>query len=160
TNLGRAQANEVGGIAFWNGSRGQTLIKTFNGGPASTALANWLATNFPNMYGANAGSHNLSGQTNTQVAQFFQMLAAPPGSSPSVDTEVLATALNVYATTLSLGGTAGQTYGFQVDSAGLGARTWNVGQSGQAFGVPNYTTLNVYQLLVAANNNAVNGKLW
>jgi hypothetical protein len=161
-SLGQAQPNEVASIAFWHGSRGQTLIKSFNGGPASTALANWLATHFPKLYGAQAGTHNLTGQTNMQVAAFFQSIYGAPNSPPNLDAEVLATALNVYATTLSLGGTAGQQYGFLVDNAGLGARTWNVGQNGQPFGVPNYSNVTVNQLLQAANNNAAppNGKPW
>jgi uncharacterized repeat protein (TIGR01451 family) len=159
-NLGAAQPNEVGGIAFWIGLHGQTLIKSFNGGANATALGNWLASSFPNLYGANAGSHNLAGDTDTQVAAFFQSVYASTQSPTALDAEALATALNVYATTLSLGGTAGQAYGFQVDSAGLGARTENVGSSGIAFGVANFTTENVLQLLKAANDNAVGGEPW
>jgi hypothetical protein len=39
----------------------------------------------------------------------------------------------------------------------LGARSYNVGKDGAAFGVANSTTLNVYELLVALNKQAVNG---
>ena len=159
-NLGAAQPNEVRGIAFWIGIHGQTLIKSFNGGANATALANWLASSFPKLYGANAGGHNLTGASNTQVAAFFQSVYASTQSPTTLDAEVLATALNVYATTLSLGGTAGQAYGFQVDSAGSGARTCNVGSSGMAFGVANFTNENVLQLLTAANANAVGGEPW
>ncbi len=158
-NLGPAQPNEVAGIAFWNG-RGQALIKSFDGDPNATALGNWLASNFPNLYGASAGSHNLTGDTNTQVASFFQSVNASTNNRTALDAEVLATALNVYATTLSLGGTAGQAYGFLVDTAGLGARTSNVGANGMAFGVPNFTSENVLQLLKAANNNAAGAEPW
>jgi hypothetical protein len=74
-----------------------------------------------------------------------------------VDAEVLAAALNVYATTQSLGGNAGVAYGFAVTANGLGASSVNVGADGAAFGVANNTTRNVYQLLLAVNRRAVNG---
>jgi hypothetical protein len=77
-----------------------------------------------------------------------------------VDAEVLATALNVYATTLSLGGALGQAYGFAASDTGLGARSYNVGPDGAAFDVADNTTLNVYELLLAVNNRAVNGVLY
>ena len=60
----------------------------------------------------------------------------------------------------SLGGTAGQAYGFAVDAYGLGARSFNVGTDGAVFGVANDTTLNVYQLLRAVDSRAVNGVLY
>jgi hypothetical protein len=151
-------AGQSASINFWQGSNGQALIISFNGGSSSTALANWLAAAFPNLYGANAGANNLTGKTNAQVAAFYLTLFALQG--PKVDAEVLATALNVYATTQSLGGTAGQSYGFTISATGLGARSYNVGSSGAAFGVANNTTLNVYQLLQAANSQTVNGVLY
>ena len=73
---------------------------------------------------------------------------------------MLATAVNVYATTQSLGGTTAQAYGFTVTALGLGASSVNVGGSGAAFGVANLTTFNVYQLLLAVNQRAVNGLLY
>src|SRR5439155_21363531 len=112
----------------------------------------------PNLYGAGAGSHNLTGMTNAQVAAFYQGLFNL--SRPKLDAEVLATALNVYATTLSLSGTVAQAYGFTVNAYGLGADSFNVGANGPAFGVANNTTLNVYELLLAANKKAVNGVLY
>jgi len=57
---------------------------------------------------------------------------------------VLATALNVYATTRSLGGTIGQAFGFTETATGLGADSFNVGGNGAAFGVADDTALNVY----------------
>jgi hypothetical protein len=47
-----------------------------------------------------------------------------------------------------------------VNDTGLGARSYNVGPNGAAFGVGNDTALNVYQLLLAANSRAVNGVLY
>jgi hypothetical protein len=87
------------------------------------------------------------------VAAFYQSQYAPLG----VKAEVLATALSVYATTSSLGGSAGAAYGFLVSAAGLGARSVNV------FGLPfvgGATALNVYQLLLAVDRQAVAGVLF
>src|SRR5262249_32889959 len=117
-----------------------------------------LSATFPNLYGASAGANNLTGRSNAQVAAFYLTQFALQG--PKVEAQVLATALNVYATTSSLGGSAGAAYGFTVSAAGLGARTYSVGGDGAAFGVTNSTTLNVYQLLQAVNKQAVNGVLY
>ena len=73
---------------------------------------------------------------------------------------MLAVALNVYATTASLGGNAGVAYGFNVSATGLGAPSYDAGSDGAAVGVANNTTLNVYELLLAVNNQAVNGVLY
>src|SRR5262249_32634547 len=148
----------TGGIGFWHNSNGQALIQSFNGGSSSTALANWLAATFPNLYGAGAGGNSLAGKSNAQVAAYFQALFALRGTQ--VQAQVLAVALNVYATTSSLGGTAGKAYGLHVNAPGLGARSYSVGRDGAAFGVANNTALNVYQLLLAVNKRAVNGVLY
>src|SRR5262249_38891081 len=96
------QQGQSAGIGFWANKKGQALINSFNGGSPATALSAWLATTFSNMYGSNAGANNLTGQTNAQVAAFYQSLFN--NSATKLDAEVLATALNVYATTSSLGG--------------------------------------------------------
>jgi type VI protein secretion system component Hcp len=158
-NLGiGVQKGQAADIGFWANQNGQTLIDSFNGGATSKALGNWLAATFANIYGANAGTHNLAGKTNAEVAAFYASLFNRTG--PRVDAYVLDTALDVYATTLSLGGTAAKSYGFLVTAAGLGASSYNVGFNGAAFGVPNSTTLSIYQILKAANKQAVNGVLY
>jgi hypothetical protein len=81
------------------------------------------------------------------VAAFYQTQFV----SGSLEAQVLATALNIYATTLSLGGTLGQAYGFTVTADGLGAYSFNVGADGAAFGVANNTMLTVYALLEGVN---------
>jgi hypothetical protein len=155
TSLGQSVKHGLTGDAgFWHNSNGQALINSFNGGSTATALSAWLATSFPNLYGVNGS--NLFGDTNAQVASYYQYLFSLP--SPTVEAQVLATALNVYATTQSLGGTAGQAYGFTITATGLGADSYNVGSDGAAFGVPNKTTLNVYQLLKAVDRQAVYGE--
>src|SRR5207237_1012284 len=150
--------DQVEGIGFWHNRNGQALISGFNGGATATALGNWLAATFANLYGAGAGVNDLTGKTNAQVAAFYLTLFDAHG--PKLDAQVLATALNLYATTLSLGGTSARAYGFQVDAYGLGAASYNVGDSGAAFGVANRATLNVYQILKAANRQARNGVLY
>jgi 6-phosphogluconolactonase (cycloisomerase 2 family) len=154
--VGKGQSASIG---FWHGSRGQALINSFNGGAGATALSAWLAATFPNLYGASAGSRNLTGKSNAQVAAFFQALYSLPGGA-LLDTQVLATALNVYASTLSLGGTAAAAYGFQVSALGLGASSFNVGNSGAVFGLYNNLSYNVYVLLREINARAVDGLLW
>jgi hypothetical protein len=146
------------GIGFWQNKNGQTLIDSFNGGPSAAALGSWLATCFPNLYGASAGSNCLAGKSNAQVAAYFQSLFSLGGNK--VQAQVLAVALDVYATTSALGGNAGTAYGFSVSATGLGARSFSVGQDGAAFGVANNTTLTVYALLEAVNTKAAGGVLY
>lgn len=156
TSLGQGVVKGLaGGIGFWQSNNGQALIKSFNGGSTATALSAWLAATFPNLYGASAGAKNLSGKSNAQVAAFY--LSQFNQSAPQAQAQVLAVALNVYATTTALGGNAAAGYGFSVSASGLGARSLNVGSDGAAFGVANNTTRNVYALLVAVNQQAVNG---
>lgn len=153
--VGQGQTATIG---FWHNRNGQALIDSFNGGPTATALGNWLAATFPRLYGSSAGAHDLAGETNAQVAAFFQGLFEVCGQK--LDAQVLAVALGVYATTFSLGGTAAGGYGFTVSAAGVGASTFDVGSSGAVFGVANNTTLTVMQILQAANNQAVQGRLY
>src|SRR5262249_27053470 len=134
-------------VDFLSRGSGYTLFLT----PGETVLANWLAVNFANLYGWLAGASNAS------VADFYQSQFSLPNA---LEAQGLATALSIYATTLSLGGTIGQTYGFPVTTTGLGADSFNVGADGAAFGVANNTTRNVYQLLKAVNQQAVNGVLY
>jgi hypothetical protein len=147
TTLGQKVTHGLtGDIGFWHNSSGQALINSFNAGGYAYALSSWLADTFSNLYGF---MYTWSNQT---VAEYYQSLFNQSGSNAQAN--VLATALNVYATTQSLGGTAGQAYGFTVTAAGLGAYSFNVGSDGAAFGVPNKTTLNVYELLQAINRRS------
>jgi hypothetical protein len=79
---------------------------------------------------------------------------------PRGGAQMMATALNIYATTQGLGGSAALVDGFHVTTTGLGARSFNLGADGAPFGVPNGTTLTVIQILSAANQQAVNGVPW
>jgi hypothetical protein len=73
-----------------------------NGLSSSTALGNSLATNFNNMYGADAGSSNLTGKTNSQIASFYQNLFSTV--SKKLEAQTMALALAVYVTNSRLAG--------------------------------------------------------
>src|SRR6266496_3576308 len=71
---------DTAGIGFWASKNGQALINSLNGGPNSIALANWLASNFPYLFGANAGDNNLTGKSNLAVASLAAKLASISGT--------------------------------------------------------------------------------
>src|SRR5262245_29064145 len=55
-----------------------------------------LAAILPNLFGANAGSNNLAGKNNADIAALFESDFVVQGTK--LDAQVLATALSVYAT--------------------------------------------------------------
>src|SRR5262249_25154548 len=72
TSLGLNVAKGMtGGIGFWHNNNGQALINSFNGGASSTALANWLATTLPHLYGAGGRAHHPDRKTNAPGAALF-----------------------------------------------------------------------------------------
>lgn len=145
-------------IGFWHNKNGQALLRSFNGGPNATALADWLATSFPNLYGKGAGPSNLTGKTNNQVAAFYLILFNVRGQK--LDAQVMNTAISTFATTSSLGGNWARRYGFTVSAEGAGAATFDVGMHGAAFGVSNNAPASLRQLLQATNDRAVHGVLF
>jgi hypothetical protein len=155
---GPVQPGQTASIAFWKNKKGQALILALNGGPTSTQLANWLVATLPNMYGAGAGSHDLVGKSNADIAALIKQDIR---NKDNLDAQVLATALSVYVTNATLDPTAvAAQYGFTVSGDGVGAATVNVGTSGAAFGVANNTTLTVMDLLLATDAQTVNGVLY
>lgn len=151
-------SNQTATIAFWNATNGQNLIKALNGGSSSTSLSAWLVSNFGNIYGSTAGTNNLTGKTNAQVATFYQGLFST--ASKKLDAETLALALAVYVTKSGLAGTTATSYGFAVTADGLGIATVNVGSAGAAFGVDENAILTVMDLLYRTNQRARDGVLW
>ena len=151
-------SNQTGSIAFWNSASGQALIKALNGGPNAKNLSSYLASNFPNIYGTSAASHNLTGKTNAQVATFYQHLYSESG--PKLDAEVMALALSTYVTKASLAGNVAASYGIAVSTSGLATATFSVGTNGAAFGVDDNAVLTVLDLLTLANTDAHKGLLW
>ncbi len=142
-NLGRGDTATIG---FWHNKNGQALINSM---PNSPALANWLANNFPCLYGANAGANNLTGKSDTEVAAFFMTFFNVKGQK--TDAQVLGTALACYVTSSVLAGNNAASYGFNVSPLGTGAKTYNVGAYGLAIGLANNTSYTVLQLLQQAN---------
>jgi hypothetical protein len=159
SGTGPLNKGQTAGIGFWNNRNGQALILALNGGGSSRQLGDWLAATLPNMFGANAGSNDLAGQSNAYIAALFQSDFVMKGVK--LDAQVLATALAVYATNATLDSTAvAANYGFVVSGDGVGAATWSVGSNGDAFGVANNTTMTVMDLLLATDDQAVNGLLY
>jgi hypothetical protein len=159
---GSVQHGQMAGIGFWNNRNGQALIKALpvvtNADGSVTSVANWLAATLPNIFGRNA-ANDLTGQSNAAVAALFQQDFLLKGVK--LDAQVLATALSVYATNATLDPTkVAAQYGFTVSGDGAGTATVNVGSNGDAFGVANNTTLTVMDLLLATNDQAVNGVLY
>ena len=141
------------GIGFWANKNGQALIAKFTGTSTDPnfnglpSLSSWLAETMPNTFGANAGANNLRGLTPQQVAAIFLDRFA---ATDKLDAQIMATALNVYATNQSLVGAAASyaaSYGLTVTQYGLGGSSWNIGSDGGAFNVSNNSTLTVLQIL-------------
>jgi hypothetical protein len=152
------QEGQTAGIGFWNNKNGQALIHALNGG-TDTQLGDWLAATLPNLFGANAGANALAGKSNAAVAALFQQDFLRKGVK--LDAQVLAAALSVYVTNASLDPTAvAARYGFTVAGEGVGTATFNVRSNGDAFGVADNTTLTVLDLLLATDQQAVNGVLY
>ncbi len=168
-NGGNVSPGQTATIGFWQNNNGRALVLSLNGGETSMQLSTWLAQTFPNMYGSAAGANNLSGKTNTQVWDFYNALfrrkqkeaqALGLSGPAKVDAQVFATALAVYVTNQTLAGSTASGYGFVVTQNGLGASTFNVGSSGQAFGVANNSSVSVLDLLLAVNARSHNGRLY
>ncbi len=153
-------AGDTATIGFWRNKNGQNLIKSLNGSSGAKHLGNWLASNFPKLFGSQAGSgNNLAGKTNSQVASAFTSKFAVSGMK--IDAQVMAVALAVYVTDVDLaGGTYAAAYGFNVSSAGTGAKTFGVGSAGSGLGVSNGSVLSIFDILKKANNVASGGTLY
>jgi uncharacterized repeat protein (TIGR01451 family) len=149
-------AGEFATIGFWHNKNGQAVIYSFNGSSSSTLLGNWLATNFPKLFGASnpyTGT-SLAGLTNAQVATVYANLWTPSGVTKNTYVQAFAVALGIYADTSSLGfNDTAKKFGFVIAPGGGGAATFNVGDNGAAFGVANGTTLTVMQFIQAATDN-------
>jgi VCBS repeat-containing protein len=163
------QSGQTGTVGYWQNNNGQALLRSLNGGPDSTALGDWLAATFSNIWGANAGANNLAGKTNAEVADFYSTLFTRTkkqtaqlglGGPVGMDAQVMAVAFAVYVTDSDLAGTAAVSYGFTVNSFGTGASTFNVGNNGAAFDLANGTQATILDLLLAANNHAYLGILY
>ncbi len=146
-------------IGFWQNKNGQKVINSFNGSSTSTALGNWLATTFPNLFGTSnpyTGT-SLAGKTNAQVAAIYSGLWTPNGVTKNTYVQAFAVALGIYSTTSSLGGASlvsnklAAKYGFHVTAAGSGNDSVTIGSNSSAFGTSG--TLTVTQIMQIVNSN-------
>ncbi len=160
-------------IGFWHNANGQSLIKSFGTTSNGLTLANWLATNMPNLFGKNAPAFNvnatagtnLTNRSNTDVANYFLSLFNVQGQKSYA--QVLATSFAVFTTTNSLntGSTSralATKFGFTLSNTGSGAATYAVPQADwAAFGITSTSgaTKTIWQLLFLANQYAVKGIL-
>jgi protocatechuate 3,4-dioxygenase beta subunit len=154
-------------IGFWANKNGQAILRSLNGGPSSTLLAQWLVGNFPNLYGAGTGTRSmlLSGgafKTNDQVATTYIDAFFKPKATVKLEAQILSAAFATYVTNSGLAGTSNiaSRYGFTVSATGTGAKLFSVGSNGAALGVADGTMLSIYDMLVRVNSFAVNGVLY
>jgi hypothetical protein len=179
---GTAAAGQTAGIGFWQNNTGQQLLKSLNGSPDSTMLAAWLSNTFPNMYGSlgDADGNGIADDpvNNTYVADLYRQLfkrnaKTSPGGPPKLDAQVMAVALATYVTKQSFVVTdfaTGmqdadladqlQSYGFGVTVGGIGSTTFDVGDSGVAFGVANDSQVRIIDLLLATDAKSADGLLY
>lgn len=104
--------------------------------------------------------------TNLQVGDFYKQLfqynkkTAAGGGPPKMDAQVMAVALASYVTNETLAGTTAASFGFLVTENGVGTTTFDIGDHGAAFGVADYTTMSVLDILLATNDRTTNGLLY
>jgi hypothetical protein len=160
-------------IGFWHNCNGQSLIKSFGTTSSGLTLANWLATTYPNLFGKYAPAFNVSattgtnltGRSNTDVANYFLNLFGVTGQK--VYAQVLATAFAAFTTNSSLDtGTTSRSlaakFGFKLTSGGAGAAGYTVKSADwAAFGITSSAgaATTVGNLLLLANKYAVKGIL-
>jgi hypothetical protein len=115
------------------------------GASNAPALANWLAGNFPCMYGS------LAGKSNKAIADLFLTDFGVKGQKTYA--QVLAGAFACYFPSSNLGGHANSAkFGFNVTPGGTGSKTFNVGSVGTVLGLQNNTSYTVLQILQAADS--------
>jgi hypothetical protein len=143
--VGRGNSATMG---FWANRNGRALLSSYT----TSAIGNWLATTYPNLFG------NLSGATGSQVYTYFVQLKGAGGLTDSTMTDALTTALSVYVTTSGLGwNSTAASFGFMQGpgGAGLGSLYFNIGNNGASFGVADNTLLTVNQILAYYNSHTV-----
>ncbi|MCA9214772.1 MAG: hypothetical protein KDB27_16990, partial [Planctomycetales bacterium] len=162
-------AGQTATIGFWQNNNGQELIESLNGGSESTQLSSWLAATFTNMYGVDAGENDLTGMTNSQVADFYSELFQRKkkeaeqlglGGPVKMDAQVMAVALATYVTSSNLANYAAADFGFWVTENGVGTSTFNVGNGGEAFDVADNSQMAVLDLLFVTNEKSFEGALY
>jgi uncharacterized repeat protein (TIGR01451 family) len=143
-------------IGFWHNKNGQALISSVT----KMSLGNWLATNFPNLYGPGTGANNLTGKTGAQVAA-YDLSLFNGGSNGKKYNQLLGVALAIYFNDPALGGALGQAYGFKGQNTGNALYKITPGEAAAAadLGLTVGQSYTIRSILDAANAKAVNGVL-
>jgi len=156
-------AGQTATIGFWQNKNGQRLLDSLNGGAGATQLGSWLATTFPNLFGA-PSPQDLAGMTNAEVADYYRLVFKAKRSkkltAKKLEAQIMAVALASYVTNSTLAGTTAEAYGFLVTEHGLGVATFNIGDNGAAFGVADNTEMTVMEILAATNDQSIDGVLF
>jgi hypothetical protein len=152
-----ATYTNVNTSGYYCSNSGQSLIQGNGGWSGSTSLSTWLASNYGNLYGSNAGSCNLWGMNNNQVASFCQSLESQWGSE-SLECQTLYSALDEYFSNWSWGGSAGSQAGFNVSWSGYGSTTVSTGSDCSAFG--GASSISVWNMLGDINNQSWGSSLY
>lgn len=144
----QVSSGDTASIGFWQNKHGQALIQ--QGG---TPLANWLTSNFSNVFGDVFTGEQATGAA---VADFYRdelfRQKARNGTGPAkVDCQFMAVALATYFTSLNWAGDVATAYGFNVTDTGIKTKVVNVGSNGAAFDVADDTDLTIMQLLLATD---------
>jgi len=134
------QVGQTATIGFWYGKAGRKLLKNLNGTKSSTKLGDYLATEFPNMFG------DMSGMKNSQVASRYKKLykdryiKSENAEQSKLELEALSLALSTYVTqqdhvqhNVKTGNATDSTliaeveaFGFLVTDGGVGAATYDL----------------------------------
>jgi regulation of enolase protein 1 (concanavalin A-like superfamily) len=139
-------SDEFATIGFWQNRNGQAVIDSFNGGSTQTQLGNWLATNFPHLFGASnpyissalqslpGKPTTFAGLTNAQIASVYGATFGQNGGAKNTYLQAFAVALGMYADNPGLGYDAtAAKYGFAPVTGGGGSLSFNLGNNGVAF---------------------------
>lgn len=148
---------DLASLQFWQSPRGQGLLLGLNGGSKSKILGNWLADNFPNLYGKKAGNMKLQNRDNQYIADLVRKAATRKGDL--LEARVLAIALSLYVTTAPLAGNAAGEYGLSVTESGSGAKLVDPGSAAAALGTPAGLLLPLSDALKATDSLAKRGQL-
>jgi hypothetical protein len=142
-------------IGFWKNKNGQKIIESLGNTSSGKSLGNWLAENFPNLYGS------LAGKSNSYIADYFVTLFNNNGAK--TEAQVMATVLSVFVTdtrlnTSSYARSLAQKHGFRLSgTASTGNALFNVGINGAAFGLDDSAWTTVWELVKRVDAKASNG---
>jgi hypothetical protein len=139
-------------IGFWDSKNGQAVIMSAGTTKDGKTLAQWLTTNFPNLY----GSANLT-DNNASVYKLFDTYKSANGTKTNA--QVMATALAIYFSDPTIGQTATSlSFGFKSSVADVKI---DVSKNAAFASYADSTgMMTVLQLLKQTNTNTLNGVIF